>query len=264
MAKSTLKIEKAFGTRPKDARDEREAAAQVRAMFSRIAPRYDFLNHFLSFSQDHKWRRRTARRFSSILRRTETRVLDLCCGTGDLAFAFERTRLRAIRDPMAYRFPIVGSDFAEPMLTRARAKARRGRRGVTFVAADALKLPFPDESFDLVASAFGFRNLANYEQGLREMARVLKKGGTAGVLEFSMPRQGAMAVFYRFYFRRILPVVGGMISRARDAYSYLPDSVSKFPSPPELSVLMEKCGFSGARATSWNFGSVVLHTAKRS
>jgi demethylmenaquinone methyltransferase / 2-methoxy-6-polyprenyl-1,4-benzoquinol methylase len=263
MAKSVVKVGKAAGTRPTGARDEREAAARVREMFSRIAPRYDFLNHLLSFSQDQKWRRRTARRFSSILRHTQTRVLDLCCGTGDLAFAFNRVRLRAIRDPMAYRFPIVGSDFAEPMLARAREKARGQRRAVTFVAADALKLPFTDESFDLVASAFGFRNLANYEQGLREMARVLKKGGTAGILEFSMPRRGAMAVFYRFYFRRILPVIGGMISRSREAYSYLPDSVSRFPSADEISSLMEKCGFTGVRVFSWNFGSVVLHTAQR-
>jgi len=263
MANSILKLEKPPGTRPKGARDEREAAARVRAMFSRIAPRYDFLNHFLSFTQDHKWRRQTARRFSSILRHTGTRVLDLCCGTGDLAFAFDRVRLRSIRDPMAHRFPIVGSDFAEPMLGRAREKARGRSRAVTFVAADALKLPFPDESFDLVASAFGFRNLANYEQGLREMARVLKRGGTAGILEFSMPRRGALAALYRLYFRRILPVVGGLISRTREAYSYLPDSVSNFPSPAEISALLEKSGFTGVRVFSWNFGSVVLHTARR-
>jgi demethylmenaquinone methyltransferase/2-methoxy-6-polyprenyl-1,4-benzoquinol methylase len=263
MAKGTLKLETASGTRPTGARDEREAAARVREMFSRIAPRYDFLNHFLSFSQDRKWRRRTARRFSKILRRTDTRALDLCCGTGDLAFAFEHVRLRQIRDPTAHRIPIVGSDFAEPMLARAREKAGERNRGVTFVAADALKLPFPNESFDLVASAFGFRNLANYEHGLREMARVLKKGGTAGILEFAMPRTGAMAAFYRFYFRRILPVIGGMISRTREAYSYLPDSVSKFPPPSELSALMEKCGFKGVRVSSWNFRSVVLHTAQR-
>lgn len=259
----TRKPGKVTGTRPEGARDEREAAARVRDMFSDIAPRYDFLNHFLSFSQDRRWRRRTARRFGRILRRTETRVLDLCCGTGDLAFAFDRVRLRAIRDRTAYRFPIVGSDFAEPMLERARKKAKDRRRSVAFVAADALKLPFADESFDLVASAFGFRNLANYEHGLREMARVLKPGGQAGILEFSMPERGAMAVLYRFYFRCVLPLLGGMISGSREAYSYLPNSVAKFPSPAALGALMQKSGFTGVRIYSWNLGSVILHTARR-
>lgn len=263
MAKSALKEEKVRGTRPTGARDEREAATRVRTMFSRIAPRYDFLNRLLSFSQDRHWRWRTARSFSSILRRTDSRALDLCCGTGDLAFAFERVRLRAIRDKTAHRFPIVGSDFAEPMLERAREKLLEMGNGVTFVAADALKLPFPDESFDLVASAFGFRNLANYEQGLREMARVLKKGGTAGILEFSMPRRGVMAALYRLYFKQVLPIIGGMISGTSEPYSYLPDSVSKFPSPLELSQLMEKCGLKRVHVTSWNFHSVVLHTARR-
>ena len=172
-------------------------------------------------------------------------------------------RVKAIRDKHAYRFPIVGSDFARPMLERAREKIHKGSRGITLVAADSLKLPFADESFDLVASAFGFRNLANYEQGLREMARVLKKGGTAGILEFSMPRRGVMAALYRLYFRRLLPIIGGMISGTREPYSYLPDSVAKFPSAAELSALMQKCGFEGVQVTSWNFRSVILHTAKR-
>jgi len=263
MRNITLDGEKRPGTQLKGARDERETAAEVQRMFGRIAPRYDFLNRLLSFSQDQKWRRRTAQRFSKILRRTDARALDICCGTGDLALALEQVRLRAIRDPRAHRFPIVGSDFAEPMLARARKKARNQGRGVTFLASDALNLPFTDESFDLVAVAFGFRNLANYEQGLREMARVLRTGGMAAILEFSMPRRGVMAAFYRLYFRRVLPLIGGMISGTREPYSYLPDSVSKFPSVSELSRMMEKCGFTGVRTTSWNFGSVVLHTAKR-
>jgi len=245
------------GTRPQGTRDEREAAARVREMFTRIAPRYDFLNHLLSFSLDHLWRRRTAKRFLHILRRPDARVLDLCCGTGDLAFALDRARTSA-------RAQIIGSDFVEPMLVRARDKARAGHRAVVFAAADALHLPFPDASFDLITTAFGFRNLANYEEGLREFARVLKRGGELGILEFTEPTSGPMAGLFRFYFKNVLPRIGGAISGNAEAYKYLPGSVSKFPSPAELSALMEKCGFRDVRIASWNFGSVILHSARRS
>ena len=250
------------GSRPKGARDDREAARRVREMFSRIAPRYDFLNHLLSFSLDHVWRRRTARRFQRILRRTEARVLDLCCGTGDMAFALNRVRIRAIRDSGAHRFPIIGTDFAPPMIQRAQKKAGGHKYAAAFVTGDALQLPFAPESFDLVTSAFGFRNLANYENGLREIARVLKPGGRVAILEFSEPR-GPMAAVYRLYFRRVLPVVGTAISGSSEAYFYLPGSVAKFPSPAEIKALMEKAGFSGVKIESWNFGSVVLHSAKK-
>ena len=225
-------------------------------MFARIAPRYDFLNHLLSFSLDHVWRRRTADRFRPILQRPEARVLDLCCGTGDLAFALGRVR-------RATGTPIFGADFVEGMLVRARAKARKGGHRAVFVAADALNLPFPDASLDLVTSAFGFRNLANYEHGLREIARVLKPGGEVGILEFSEPGSGSLAGVFRFYFRQILPRIGGAISGNAEAYSYLPASVAKFPSPPELAQLMVTCGFGDTRFESWNFGSVVLHRGKK-
>ena len=251
------------GTRPEGSRDEREAAAQVREMFTRIAPRYDFLNHLLSFSLDRVWRRRTARRFRAILAQPGARVLDLCCGTGDLAFALERVRSEAQGESRQARRPVIGSDFVEPMLVRAREKARAAQRGVVFSVADALHLPFPDASFDLVTSAFGFRNLANYEQGLREIARVLKRGGEVGILEFSEPGSGLMGGLFRFYFRRILPRIGGAISGDSQAYAYLPGSVAKFPSPAGLAALLEKTGFAEVRVASWNFGSVILHTARR-
>jgi len=249
------------GTRPEGSRDEREASARVREMFTRIAPRYDFLNHLLSFSLDHLWRRRTARRFAEILRRPEARVLDVCCGTGDLALALDRLRPRAVPGAAIPR-AIVGSDFVEPMLTRAREKAGEAARPLEFAAADALRLPFAGASFDLLTTAFGFRNLANYEDGLREFARVLKPGGEVGILEFTEP-SGAMGGLFRFYFRRILPRIGGAISGNSEAYRYLPGSVAKFPSPPELSALMVRTGFTNVRIASWNFGSVVLHSARR-
>jgi len=219
------------------------------------------LNHLLSFSLDHAWRQRTARRFQRILRRTDARVLDLCCGTGDLTFAMNRMRMHALRDEGAHRTPIIGSDFAQPMVERARKKAGHRPRAAVFLTADALHLPFPAASFDLVTSAFGFRNLANYEEGLREIARVLKAGGQVGILEFSKPT-GPMAGIFRFYFRRIMPLIGGAISGSGEAYFYLPSSVEKFPSPAELAALMRKAGFVEVRVDSWNFGSVVLHSAK--
>src|SRR5580692_2142043 len=153
------------GTQPEGVRDETEAAAHVREMFGRIAPRYDLLNHLLSLDIDKVWRRRVARRFSAILRDPGAKVLDLCCGTGDLALAFRKEA------PVGAE--IIGSDFVPEMLVRARAKAAGRGSGVTFVEADALALPFGDASFDLVSCAFGFRNLANYHRGLAEILRVL-------------------------------------------------------------------------------------------
>ena len=148
-------------------------------MFTRIAPRYDFLNHLLSFSLDRIWRRRTAKHFLHILSRPEARVLDLCCGTGDLTFALDRAR-SAVLDPLKRRAPVVGSDFVEAMLVRARDKAVGSSGDTIFAAADALHLPFSDASIDLITTAFGFRNLANYEDGLREFARVLQPGRGTG------------------------------------------------------------------------------------
>jgi demethylmenaquinone methyltransferase/2-methoxy-6-polyprenyl-1,4-benzoquinol methylase len=247
------------GTRPEGARNEREAEQQVREMFSRIAPRYDFLNHFLSLSFDRLWRRRTAQRFLRRMRRPEARILDVCCGTGDLGFALDRAREKALCYAAGTRQSIVGCDFAEPMLGRAREKAWRGGRRVEFAAADALQLPFRDASFDLVTTAFGFRNLANYERGLREFARVLRPGGELGILEFAEPRMGLPSRIYRSYFTRILPRIGGAISGSGAAYSYLPASVEKFPAPEMLKDSMEKAGFREVQFERWTGGIVALH-----
>jgi len=228
----------------------------VQEMFARLAPHYDLLNHLISFSLDRVWRRRTARRFAHILARPGARALDLCCGTGDLAFALVRARNGS-------NCEIVGVDFVEAMLTRARAKALSGWAGVTFTGGDALALPFPDGSFDLVTCAFGFRNLANYESGLREMARVLQPGGELGILDFSDPAGGVLGALFRFYFRNILPRIGGAISGRRADYAYLPASVRKFPSREELVRLVERCGFARAKYDVLHFGGVVLYRASR-
>src|SRR3984885_8186925 len=159
------------GTRFEGAASEADAGLAVRDMFSQIAPRYDLLNHLLSMQLDRVWRRRVARRVSPILQRADARVLDLCCGTGDLAFSLRRAP--------GTRAQIIGADFSHALLVRAHAKGVSGDSGgpMPVFEADALRMPFADESFDLVTTAFGFRNLANYEDGLREIYRVLRPGG---------------------------------------------------------------------------------------
>src|SRR5438132_10929970 len=249
------------GTRPEGAVTEADASAKVREMFTRIAPRYDLLNHLLSLQLDRLWRARTAARLQSILDRPDALVLDLCCGTGDLGFALAR----------AGKARIVGADFAHPMLVRAKEKSaamappanQRAAPSMPFFEADALRLPFANASFDLVTSAFGFRNLANYEAGLREIQRVLKPGGIIAILEFTEPPEGLLGDFYRWYFCKVLPKIGGLISGDQAAYKYLPKSVARFFRPPELAALMDAVGYKSVDYRAWTLGTVALHTAVR-
>jgi len=243
------------GTRPEGVQDEKEAAAHVREMFGRIAPRYDLLNHLLSLDVDKVWRKRVAKKFCAVLRDSNARVLDLCCGTGDLAFAFRREAPNGAE--------ITGCDFVPEMLVRARAKSAASDARVEFVDADALSLPFGDAKFDLVSCAFGFRNLANYERGLQEILRVLKPGGAVAILEFAEPRGKIFGTIYRFYFRHVLPRLGGLISGNAKAYSYLPSSVSKFPDPDELQKKFLQGGFVGVQYARWTGGIVTLHTGRK-
>ena len=244
------------GTQPEGARSEQQASQQVRDMFTRIAPRYDLLNHLLSGQMDRLWRARTAKQLQFILNRPDARVLDLCCGTGDLAFALQRKG----------RAQVLGADFSHAMLTRARAKAamENGTSAVSFLEADALHLPFAAESFDLVTTAFGFRNLANYEEGLREISRVLKPGATLAILEFAEPPKGFLGDTYRFYTRTVLPKIGGWISGDAEAYAYLPKSVARFFRPEELVALLSEVGYKQICYHLMTLGSVALHVAVRS
>ena len=282
---------------PEGAANEVDASRKVREMFTQIAPRYDLLNHILSLEMDRMWRARTAKILQPILEREDAKALDLCCGTGDLAFALQRKA----------KGRVWGTDFAHTMLVRAKEKARgemasakwpravRGNRvasekpatifntgfastnpetqkpkgaapedPISFVESDALRLPFADGAFDLVTAAFGFRNLANYEAGLVEIRRVLKMGGTIAILEFTEPKPGLFGDLYRWYFRAVLPRLGGMISGDKAAYTYLPKSVARFFQPEELKELMGKSGFDGVEARVWTGGTVALHTGRKS
>src|SRR5437879_9550076 len=249
------------GTRPEGAVTEADASKKIREMFTQIAPRYDLLNHLLSLQLDRLWRARTAARLQSILDRPDALVLDLCCGTGDLGFALAR----------AGKARIVGADFAHPMLVRAREKSatlapppdHSAAPAMPFFEADALRLPFAEASFDLVTSAFGFRNLANYEAGLREIQRVLKPGGTIAILEFTEPPEGLLGDFYRWYFCKVLPKIGGLISGDQAAYKYLPKSVARFFRPPELAALMDAVGYKSVDYRAWTLCTVAWPTAVR-
>jgi demethylmenaquinone methyltransferase/2-methoxy-6-polyprenyl-1,4-benzoquinol methylase len=214
-------------------------------MFGRVAHRYDLANHLLSMNIDKLWRARTVERVREISRRPGARVLDLCCGTGDLLVALEKDRGAAV----------LGSDFCHPMLLGAAGKTKRS----PLFEADAMQLPLASASFDVITIAFGFRNLANYETGLRELRRVLRPGGILAILEFSQPPNAAFAAVYNWYSRQVLPVIGGMISGSRDAYAYLPESVRKFPGAEELAAMMGRAGFVGVRFERMTGGIVALH-----
>ena len=232
-------------------RGEAEAARWVRGMFGRVAHRYDLANHLLSFQIDRYWRAHTVRRTREILLRPEARVLDICCGTGDLVLALAGQGRR-----------VLGSDFCHPMLVAAHAKIARRHAPAVLFESDALALPLRDASLDLLTVAFGFRNLANYEAGLVEMRRVLAPGGMAAILEFSQPPNAVFGALYNFYARRILPWIGGLISGSRDAYAYLPESVRKFPSVGELAAMMRRAGFAEVSFEYLTGGIVALHIGR--
>jgi demethylmenaquinone methyltransferase / 2-methoxy-6-polyprenyl-1,4-benzoquinol methylase len=243
------------GTTPAGTTDERSAAQAVRQMFDQIAPRYDLLNHVLSMNVDRLWWRRTARTFRHILSRGEVRVLDLCAGTGDMSVA-----LQAVTTQTNGNAALFALDFSHPMLQHGLAKYRAKK--IQPLEADALQLPLADDSVDLVVSAFGFRNLANYDAGLREIHRVLKPGGEVGILDFSEPG-GLTGKVYGFYFRRVLPRIGALISGTRGAYEYLPASVHKFPPPQQMLERMQAAGFQQASWTPYTFAIAGLYRARK-
>ena len=243
------------GAQPTGAATEAEAAERVQSMFDQIAPTYDRANHLLSVGLDRLWWRRAARQFRDVLRRPESNVVDLCCGTGDMTAALLR-----LRPHIPGAEPVLGLDFSAPMLDRARVKHRE--RNAVFIQADAMHLPLPDRSVDLIIAAFGFRNLSNYAAALTELFRVLRPGARFGILEANQPA-GLLGAFYSLYFQRILPRIGGAISGEPSAYRYLPESVSRFPRPPRMLQMIREAGFSGASWTSYSLGAAGLYQGAR-
>lgn len=227
-------------TEARSAETGRLPADGVRRMFDKIAPVYDAMNRVMTGGLDRRWRRATV---NDVVRRGD-RVLDACCGTGDLALA---ARARGA--------DVVGLDFSERMLERARAKSR----DVDWVQGDMLALPFEDASFDAVTVGFGVRNVDDLAAGLRELRRVLRDGGRVGILEITRPR-GPLAPFYRLWFDRVVPALGRVLPGGA-AYTYLPASVRRFPGPEELAAELEEAGFSGVRFRLFAGGIVALHVA---
>jgi demethylmenaquinone methyltransferase/2-methoxy-6-polyprenyl-1,4-benzoquinol methylase len=227
------------GARPAGEADEAAAAEQVRGIFQAIAPSYDRLNHLLSMGLDRGWWARAARSFRDVLAQPEAKVLDLCCGTGDMTAA-----LLKLRPPGGE--PVIGLDFSAQMLSRARTKYAGAN--AQWLEGDAMHLPFPDASFDLVTAAFGFRNLTNYAEGLREIARVLRPGGRIGILDCNQP-DGLSGAFYNLYLHHGLPLIGGLLSGRRAEYAYLPASIARFPRPPQMLAMLGDAGFA---ETAWD------------
>lgn len=226
-------------------------ATQVRRIFSEIAPRYDLLNHLLSLNVDRRWRRRAIDQLDWE-KRPDGHYLDACAGTFDLSLELARRT--------GFRGRILASDFAWPMLVEGRHKL--GDLPVLPVCGDSQQLPFPDDHFDGAMVAFGVRNLADLSRGLREFARVLKADSRLVILEFTEPPNPILRQLYLLYFRRILPLVGRVVSGHPWAYTYLPESVKEFPDPPELGRIMKEAGFSEASWTLLTGGIAALHVGK--
>lgn len=226
--------------------------AYVRTVFEQIAPRYDLLNHLLSFNVDRWWRRRALGALDWG-RAPEGRYLDLCAGTLDVAAQLARQR--------GFGGFVVGADFALPMLRAGAGKAPRTI--VAPVGADAQQLPLADGTMDGAIVAFGLRNVASLGAALREVHRVLAPGATFVILEFSTPRSRIVRALYHLYFHRLLPLVGGAISGHHSAYRYLPQSVAHFPSESALAGHLRDAGFHDARWTSLSFGIAAIHAARK-
>jgi len=242
------------GAAPVGATDAQSAAAAVQSMFNSIAPRYDLLNHILSANIDRLWWMRTARRFRAILQNPNASILDICCGTGDMTMALLKHRPHGSQ-------PVIAADFAHQMLARGAQKFSKPstKRGTAIaLEADALHLPLPGASLDLITTAFGFRNLANYREGLEEFHRVLKPGGQLAILDFSEP-DGMIGKVYQIYFRRVLPAIGRLICGKDGPYNYLPASVHRFPQPPEMQAMMRQAGFDNVSWKPYTFGIAGLY-----
>lgn len=229
-------------------------AKAVREMFSGIAGKYDFLNHFLSVNIDKRWRRLVRKKLETILANKDAVVLDVACGTGDLAVELQ-TNAEA---------RIIGTDFCRPMLSIAFDKNAKNNTKIPYIEADGMNLSFADNSFDAVTIAFGLRNFSNWQDGLKEFHRILKKDGKLVVLEFSTPIVPGFKQIFNLYFTQVLPRIGGAVSGSRGAYEYLPDSVSRFPDQKGLAKMFEKTGFTDVEFQNLTGGIAAIHSGLKS
>jgi demethylmenaquinone methyltransferase/2-methoxy-6-polyprenyl-1,4-benzoquinol methylase len=271
--------QQATGARPAGTSSPTAAAQNIQQMFDTIAPTYDRANHILSFSLDRLWWNRAARTLRPILARPEAVILDLCCGTGDMTMALYAFRPNLSFAPVPTEIvipsgsqtpvfplpttlpaPVLAVDFSHNMLALALPKF--AGRNIIPIEADALHLPFASNSIDLVTAAFGFRNLASYPEGLAELHRILRPGGEIAILEANQP-DGLTGALYSLYFKRVLPILGGLMSRNPSAYAYLPDSVGRFPRPPRMKELIAAAGFIDATWTGYTFGTAGLYRAAK-
>ncbi len=232
------------------AADELKHARAVREMFSGIATKYDFLNHFLSVNIDKRWRKLVAQKLKDVLENPAAQVLDVACGTGDLSLELQK----------AGKAKVFGTDFCRQMLEIAYDKNEKNNLEIPYIEADGMNLSFADASFDAVTIAFGLRNFSNWQNGLIELHRILKKGGKLVILEFSTPIIPGFRQAFQFYFSNILPRIGGAVSGSRGAYEYLPDSVSKFPDQKNLARMMHENGFSEVEYKNLTGGIAAIHS----
>ncbi len=232
---------------------ELEHANAVREMFAGIAKRYDFLNHFLSVNTDKRWRRLVRQRLEKELNDANALILDVACGTGDLSVELQQHA----------QAKVIGTDFCRPMLAIAAEKNAKNELSIPYIEGDGMNLSFPDETFDAVTIAFGLRNFSNWLDGLKELRRVVKKGGKLAILEFSTPVVPGFKQIFNLYFTQILPRVGGAVSGSRGAYEYLPDSVSRFPDQKNLAKMMAEVGFEDVSYKNLTGGIAAIHIGTR-
>ena len=224
-------------------------AKAVNEMFSGIAKRYDFLNHFLSLNIDKRWRKLVSRKLVDILQNENAVILDVACGTGDLSVELQQSG----------KAKVIGTDFCRPMLAVAAEKNPKNNLTIPYLEGDGMNLSFDDNTFDAVTIAFGLRNFSNWHDGLIELRRILKVGGKLAVLEFSTPIIPGFKQAFNFYFANVLPRIGGAVSGSRGAYEYLPNSVRKFPDQKELVKMMSEVGFENVEYKNLTGGIAALH-----
>ena len=229
--------------------EELKHAKDVREMFSRISPKYDFLNHFLSGNIDKRWRKLVTKKLKSVLDDENALVLDVACGTGDLAVELQKNA----------KAKIIGTDFCRPMLAIAKEKNAPENLFIPYLEADGMNLSFADETFDAVTIAFGLRNFSNWQDGLTELQRILKPGGKLVILEFSAPIVPGFRQAFQFYFTKILPKIGGVVSGSRGAYEYLSESVARFPDQKGLMKMMLESGFNNVEYKNLTGGIAAIH-----